>query len=359
MTDFALSADGSRAATAALDGTVRDPGADDPRSRSPSPTRPVPGTGRTTAGVRCSWRTCSTTTPRTDGRALLGAAVQAGIIHRRDGLGGVVLVDTTALSLGTAVQGEVFSRVIDANTRIPCSRTNEYVPAADYQPAVVFEVYQGESDLVAHNLKLGEFELALVPPRPRADAAAIRKAFRRLQQEHHPDRAPADRRAPAEAAFIRIGQAYELLSDREKRFQYDKLLEDLEGKVPPFEEAYLALKDEDKHPIYAAYDEYQAARRGGPEADGDEGDRPPGGGPDGGGVESAGEAPPPPADTPAVPLADTVPSPAEQPPEDVAMPASVREALGLPSGPTPAGPGGDGGAGRNRPGTGPRPGPNP
>jgi molecular chaperone DnaK len=97
----------------------------------------------------------------------LGAAVQAGIIQRQGGLRDIVLVDSTALSLGTAVQGELFSRVIDANTRIPCARTNEYVPTADYQPAVIIGVYQGESELVARNLKLGELELRFDAPRPR------------------------------------------------------------------------------------------------------------------------------------------------------------------------------------------------
>ena len=105
-----------------------------------------------------------------DEAVALGAALQAGIIHRKSAVEKVVLIDTTALALGTAVSGEIFSRVIDANTRMPCTRTNEYVPTYDHQPAVVIGVYQGESELVAGNRKLGEIELRLDPPRPIHDA---------------------------------------------------------------------------------------------------------------------------------------------------------------------------------------------
>jgi molecular chaperone DnaK len=106
--------------------------------------------------------------PGRGGRAGRGGA--AGIIRRKSAVERIVLVDTTALSLGTAVHGTMFSRVIDANTRIPCTRTNEYAPVADFQPGVVIGVYQGESELVAGNLKLGEVELLFDPPRPREEA---------------------------------------------------------------------------------------------------------------------------------------------------------------------------------------------
>lgn len=109
----------------------------------------------------------------TDEVVALGASVQAGIIQHHAAMKSIVLVDTTALPLGTAVEGGVFSPVIEANTRIPCTRTNEYVPVADYQRSVVVEVYQGESELCRNNVKLGEFALILEPPRLRARAAIL------------------------------------------------------------------------------------------------------------------------------------------------------------------------------------------
>jgi molecular chaperone DnaK len=103
----------------------------------------------------------------------MGAALQAGIVHQKGGVKDIILVDTTALSLGIAVQGTLFDRVIDANTRIPCSRTKNYYPVSDYQPSGVVSIYQGESELCANNIKLGEFEFLLQPPRPRDQAAVV------------------------------------------------------------------------------------------------------------------------------------------------------------------------------------------
>ncbi len=48
----------------------------------------------------------------------------------------------------------------------------------------------------------------------------IRKAFRTLALKHHPDRNPGDKEA--EKRFKEISQAYDVLSDEEKRKQYDR-----------------------------------------------------------------------------------------------------------------------------------------
>ncbi|RYG68091.1 molecular chaperone DnaJ [bacterium] len=49
----------------------------------------------------------------------------------------------------------------------------------------------------------------------------IRKAYRKLAREHHPDVNP-DRRDEAEAQFKEIGEAYNALSDEQKRARYDR-----------------------------------------------------------------------------------------------------------------------------------------
>lgn len=53
-----------------------------------------------------------------------------------------------------------------------------------------------------------------------ANEDEIKKAFRRLAMKHHPDRNPDN--AQSEAKFKEIKEAYEVLSDSEKRAQYDR-----------------------------------------------------------------------------------------------------------------------------------------
>ena len=53
-----------------------------------------------------------------------------------------------------------------------------------------------------------------------ADEATIKKAFRKLARKYHPDVNPGDKNA--EAKFKELNDAYEILSDPQKKAQYDQ-----------------------------------------------------------------------------------------------------------------------------------------
>ncbi|MCB1790073.1 MAG: molecular chaperone DnaJ, partial [Gammaproteobacteria bacterium] len=55
-----------------------------------------------------------------------------------------------------------------------------------------------------------------------ASEAEIKKAYRRLAMKHHPDRNTGDKSAEAESSFKEAKEAYEVLSDAQKRAAYDQ-----------------------------------------------------------------------------------------------------------------------------------------
>src|SRR5271156_2808283 len=63
-----------------------------------------------------------------------------------------------------------------------------------------------------------------------ASAADIKSAYRRLARKHHPDVNPNNKEA--EATFKQINEAYQVLSDPEKRKKYDLLGADWERGAP-------------------------------------------------------------------------------------------------------------------------------
>jgi molecular chaperone DnaK len=96
-----------------------------------------------------------------------GAAIQAGVLAGEAGLGEIVLVDVTPLTLGVETLGGVATPLIARNTPIPIKRTEAFTTAADMQTSVTIHVYQGERAMAADNTSLGEFNLGGIPPAPR------------------------------------------------------------------------------------------------------------------------------------------------------------------------------------------------
>jgi molecular chaperone DnaK len=97
----------------------------------------------------------------------MGAAIQAGVLGGDVQVKDVLLLDVTPLSMGIETLGEVCTKIIERNTTIPTSRSQEFSTAVDGQTSVEIHILQGERAMARDNKSLGKFLLQGIPPAPR------------------------------------------------------------------------------------------------------------------------------------------------------------------------------------------------
>ena len=94
----------------------------------------------------------------------VGAAIQGAILNKEEGVGDIVLLDVTPLTLGIETMGGVMTKLIEANSTIPCKKSEVFSTAADNQTEVTIHVLQGERPMAAQNKSIGQFNLTGIAP---------------------------------------------------------------------------------------------------------------------------------------------------------------------------------------------------
>ena len=220
----------------------------------------------------------------------VGAAIQGAILNKESGVGDIVLLDVTPLTLGIETMGGVMTKLIEANTTIPCKKSETFSTAVDNQTAVTIHVLQGERPMAAQNKSIGQFTLEGIAPARRGgpqievtfdidangilnvsakDKATGKEQKIRIeassglsQEEIDRMKAEAEQNAAADKAerekVDKLNQADSLI------FTTENFLKDNADKVPadkkaPIETALQQLKDAHKAADVAAIDTATAA----------------------------------------------------------------------------------------------------
>ena len=219
----------------------------------------------------------------------VGASIQGAILNKEGGVGDIVLLDVTPLTMGIETLGGVMTKLIEANTTIPCKKSETFSTAADNQTAVTIHVLQGERPMANQNKSIGQFNLEGIAPARRGvpqievtfdiDANGILKVSAKdkatgkeqairieassgLSKEEI-DRMKAEAEANADADKKEREKIDKLNQADSVIFQTEQQLNELGDKLPadkkaPIESALNALKEAHKAQDLAAIDKSMA-----------------------------------------------------------------------------------------------------
>ena len=93
-----------------------------------------------------------------------GAAIQANNIVGGEGSTDILLVDVLPISIGLETLNGVFTKMVEANTTIPCTKKETFTTAVDNQTVVTVHILQGERPMAKDNKSLGQFNLEGILP---------------------------------------------------------------------------------------------------------------------------------------------------------------------------------------------------
>ena len=219
----------------------------------------------------------------------VGASIQGAILNKEGGVGDIVLLDVTPLTMGIETLGGVMTKLIEANSTIPCKKSEVFSTAADNQTAVTIHVLQGERPMASQNKSIGQFNLEGIAPARRGipqievtfdiDANGILKVSAKdkatgkeqairieassgLSKEEI-ERMKAEAEANAEADKKEREKIDKLNQADAMIFQTEQQLNELGDKLPadkkaPIETALNTLKDAHKAQDLAAIDKAMA-----------------------------------------------------------------------------------------------------
>ena len=219
----------------------------------------------------------------------VGAAIQGAILNKESGVGDIVLLDVTPLSLGIETLGGVMTKLIDANSTIPCKKSQVFSTAEDNQPEVTIHVLQGERQFARDNKSIGRFNLSGIAPARRGvpqievtfdidangilkvsakDKATGKEQTIRIEassglSEDEINRMKAEAQANAEADTKERERVDKINEADSMIFQTENQLKELGDKIPadkkaPIEAALNKLKEAHKAQDIAAIDAAKA-----------------------------------------------------------------------------------------------------
>lgn len=93
-----------------------------------------------------------------------GAAIQANTLIGGEGASDILLLDVTPMNYSIETEGGVATTIIEANTTIPCKKSQIFSTAVDNQPAVTINVLNGLRPMARDNRTVGMFTLDGIMP---------------------------------------------------------------------------------------------------------------------------------------------------------------------------------------------------